>query len=73
MFLNKIDYWIKKKGIKKRFIAKECEVSEQTVSSWCANKTQPDLKQSFILARILDVSVDDLGEFSDDLKEKGVD
>ncbi len=66
MFRNKIAYWAEKKGMKHKYLAKECGVSSVTFSSWVNNKTQPDLKQSFILARILDVSVNDLGEFKEE-------
>lgn len=65
MFVNNIDYWVNERGLKKRYCAKMCGVSEQTFSSWVQNKTQPDLKQSFILARILQISVDQLGKLED--------
>jgi len=60
MFYNRIDYWTKVKGFKKSHLAKECGVSNQTFSSWVQNKTQPDLKQSAILARIFGIALDDL-------------
>lgn len=69
LFLNRIDYWAKERGFKKKHLAKSCEVSDQTFSSWCQNKTQPDLKHSFILARILNVSVDELGELKEEEEE----
>ncbi|MED3650594.1 helix-turn-helix transcriptional regulator [Heyndrickxia sporothermodurans] len=62
MFQNKIAYWAKEKGVKYKYLAKECGVSVQTFSSWVNNKTQPDLKQSFILVRILGIKIDDLVE-----------
>ncbi|GIN37771.1 helix-turn-helix transcriptional regulator [Heyndrickxia oleronia] len=65
MFQNKIGYWAEKRGIKHKRLAKECGVSTVTISKWVNNKTQPDLKQSFILARLLDISVDNLGVFED--------
>lgn len=60
MFSNKIAYWADKKGMKHKYIAKECGVSSVTFSSWVNNKTQPDLKQSAILARIFGITVDEL-------------
>ncbi|MDF1511060.1 MULTISPECIES: helix-turn-helix transcriptional regulator [Bacillaceae] len=60
MFNNRITYWAEKKGIKHKHLAQECEVSIQTFSRWANNKTQPDLKQSAIIARRLGVSLDDL-------------
>ncbi|MGY6209746.1 helix-turn-helix transcriptional regulator [Cytobacillus firmus] len=60
MFCNRIEYWTKIKGLKKSHLAKVCGVSNQTFSSWVQNKTQPDLKQSALLARTLGISLDDL-------------
>jgi transcriptional regulator with XRE-family HTH domain len=62
MFINKIGYWAEVKGVKHKHLAKECGVSIQTFSRWVNNKTQPDLKQSALLARILDISMDELVE-----------
>lgn len=60
MFENKIDYWIKERGLKQKYIANKLNVSYQTVSNWRNNRSQPDLKQSDMLARILGVSLNDL-------------
>jgi putative transcriptional regulator len=49
MLKNKIAYWAKEKGKRHNYLAKCCEVSPQTFSSWVKNKTQPDLFQSYIL------------------------
>jgi transcriptional regulator with XRE-family HTH domain len=66
MFKNKIDYWIKEKGLSGKFVAKRCDVVPQTVSSWRKNNSQPSLKEAFILAKLLGVRVDDLGDFEAD-------
>lgn len=60
MFENKIDYWMEKKGLKNKYIAKLCGVSETTFSKWRQNKTQPDLKASDIIARELNISLNQL-------------
>jgi putative transcriptional regulator len=60
MFENKIGFWMKEKGLKMKYIADQVGVSYQTVSNWCNNKSQPDLKQSVNLARIFGISLDDL-------------
>ena len=60
MFANKIGFWADEKGIKHKHLAKECGVSIQTFSRWVNNKTQPDLKQSAIIARILGITLDEL-------------
>lgn len=66
MFQNKIAYWADIKGFKHKYLAKECGVSAATFSSWVRNLTQPDMKQTFMLARILDIQVDQLGEFKEE-------
>jgi transcriptional regulator with XRE-family HTH domain len=60
MFENKIAYWAEVKGIKHKYLAKECGVSSVTFSSWVNNKRQPDLKQSAHLARIFGITLDQL-------------
>lgn len=60
IFQNRIGYWAKIKGVKHKYLAERCEVTPQTFSSWVKNNSQPDLKQSSIIARILDISTDDL-------------
>jgi putative transcriptional regulator len=60
MFKNRIDYWMDKKGIKNKHLAKLCEVSEQTFSSWRQNRTQPDLKSASVIAEALSITVDQL-------------
>jgi putative transcriptional regulator len=66
MFRNRIAYWANERGFKYKALAKQCGVSVQTFSSWVNNKTQPDLKHSFMLARILGIPVDELGELEDE-------
>jgi putative transcriptional regulator len=68
MFENRIAFWAEEKGMKHNFLAKTLQVSPQTFSSWVKNKTQPDLKQSAHLARILGITVDELikGEDKED-------
>ncbi|MFJ8268548.1 helix-turn-helix transcriptional regulator [Peribacillus asahii] len=60
MFENKIDYWMDYRGIKNKHMAKLCQVSEQTFSKWRQNKTQPNLEQASIIAKELNISVDEL-------------
>jgi transcriptional regulator with XRE-family HTH domain len=60
MFENKLDYWMDKKGIKNKHIAKLCGVSENTFSKWRQNKTQPDIEDAAIIAEALSISVDQL-------------
>jgi transcriptional regulator with XRE-family HTH domain len=60
MFENKLDYWMEKRGLKNKHIAKLCGVSETTFSKWRQNKTQPDLRAADIIAKALSISVDQL-------------
>ncbi len=61
-FQNKISYWIKERGLIQRHIARKLNVSEQTFSKWCKNITQPDLKQAYLIADIMNLKLDDLCE-----------
>lgn len=60
MFKNEIDYWMDRKGLKNKHIAKICGVSETTFSKWRQNKTQPDLQYAALIAKTLNISVDKL-------------
>jgi transcriptional regulator with XRE-family HTH domain len=60
MFENKLDYWMEKRGMKNKHVAKLCKVSDTTFSKWRQNKTQPDLKAAAIIAEALSISVDQL-------------
>lgn len=50
------------KGIKRKWVAEQLDVSQQTVSGWIKDKNYPPMDKAFKLARILDVKVDDLYE-----------
>lgn len=66
MFRNRLDYWMNERGLKNKYLAKICNVSEQTFSSWRQNKTQPDLRSASIIAKVLNLSVDDLYEWEEE-------
>lgn len=66
MFENKLEYWMDKKGVKNKHLAKICGVSEQTFTSWKRNKTQPDLEKAAIIARELNITLDQLINGEDD-------
>ena len=66
MFKNRIDYWMNERGIKNKHLAYLCNVSEQTFSRWRQNKYHPDLKSASIIAKELNLSVDDLYEWKED-------
>ncbi len=60
MFENKLDYWMNKKGLKNKHVAKLCKVSETTFSKWRKNKTQPNLEEADVIAKALSITVDQL-------------
>ncbi|MBU9724112.1 MULTISPECIES: helix-turn-helix domain-containing protein [Bacillaceae] len=66
MFKNKIDYWIKEKGLVGKFVIKKMNISEATFISWKKNNTQPNLEQAYRLSKIFQISVDDLCEEIDE-------
>lgn len=66
MYRNKIAYWAEAKGVKHKALAKQCGVSIQTFSSWVNNKTQPNLIQTYIIAKALGIEMEKLVE-----EEKG--
>lgn len=57
---NRIDHWMEERGIKNKHLAKLCNVSEQTFSKWRQNKTQPTLNHAALIAKELNIKVDDL-------------
>ena len=57
---NNIDYWIEKRGFKKKWIADQLGVSKNVLSRWIHGHSKPSLENAFKLARILDCKVDDL-------------
>lgn len=68
MLKNNIDFWMNERGLKNKYVAKACGVSEQTFSKWRQNKTQPSLTQGALIAKALNISVDELikwGEYHD--------
>lgn len=57
---NNIDYWIEKRGYKKKWIAGQLGVTNTVLSRWINGHSNPSLENAFKLARLLDCKVDDL-------------
>ena len=57
---NNIDYWIDKRGYKKKWIAEQLGVTNTVLSRWINNHSNPSLENALKLARLLDCKVDDL-------------
>ena len=59
----------KKAGLSQEMVAEKLGVSRQTISKWETYETIPDIYQSKKLAKLYNVSLDELIEFDVDLKE----
>jgi len=59
----------KRSGLSQEMVAEKLGISRQTVSKWETNDTVPDIYQAKKLAKLYDVSLDDLIDFDVDLKE----
>ena len=62
MLKCRLEELIKESGYKKNFIAKQLNVSPQTVSSWIHNKNYIPMDKAFKIADLLKCKVDDLYE-----------
>ena len=59
----------KKTGLSQEFVAVKLGISRQTVSKWETDETVPDIYQSKKLARLYNLSLDELIEFDMNQKE----
>ena len=59
----------KKAGLSQETVAEKLGVSRQTISKWETDETIPDIYQSKKLAKLYNLSLDELIEFDTDLKE----
>lgn len=59
----------KKAGLSQETVAEKLGISRQTVSKWETDETVPDICQAKKLAKLYNLSLDDLIEFDVDLKE----
>jgi putative transcriptional regulator len=57
---SNIDEYIKKSGLKKKFIAAELGVTPNQLSNWIKGRSFPQLEKAFRLADMLGCTVDDL-------------
>lgn len=54
---NRIKMYLALKDKSNKWLAGELDVNEPTVSLWCKNKVQPDLKTFYHIAFLLDIEV----------------
>ena len=59
----------KKVGLSQEMVAEKLGVSRQTISKWETDETLPDIYQSKRLAKLYNLTLDELIEFDVDLKE----
>jgi len=59
---NRIKAFLALKRVKNKALAQYMDVSEQTVSKWCTNFSQPSLPELFAIAEFLEIGVCDLLE-----------
>ncbi len=59
----------KKVGLSQETVAEKLGVSRQTISKWETDETIPDIYQSKKLAKLYHLSLDELIEFDEDVKE----
>ena len=58
--MNRIKVTLVEKQKTNRWLAEQMEKSENTISRWCSNKSQPSIAQLQEIANLLDVDVREL-------------
>lgn len=53
--MNKIDYFLKKRKIRRVRLAEKIGVSPGTISDWCHHRHEPSLENIFKVAQALDL------------------
>lgn len=66
---NSLFHARKKCGFSQEAVAEKLGVSRQTISKWETDETVPDIYQSKKMARLYNISLDDLIEFDVELDE----
>ena len=59
----------KSRGLSQETVAEKLGVSRQTISKWETDETLPDIRQAKQMARLYNLSLDELIEFDVDLQE----
>lgn len=57
---NRLKIVLAEKSMTCRYLAKELNKNENTVSRWCSNRVQPSISQLNEIANILDVDIREL-------------
>ncbi|MEO7214971.1 helix-turn-helix transcriptional regulator [Mucilaginibacter sp.] len=59
---NRIKAFLALKRVKSKALAEQLDVSEQTVSKWCTNYSQPSIPELYAIAEFLKTDVCELLE-----------
>lgn len=59
---NRLKSWLALKQVKNKALAEHLNVSEQTISKWCTNYSQPSIPDLYKVAEFLNVDVPELLE-----------
>lgn len=59
---NRLKSWLALKQVKNKALAEHLNVSEQTISKWCTNYSQPSIPDLYKIAEFLNVDVPELLE-----------
>jgi putative transcriptional regulator len=70
MLKSKIGILLRTSKYRREYIQKELGVSANTLSNWCTGKTYPTIDKAFLLAKLLEVNLDDLYEYEEEEKER---
>lgn len=64
--ISKIDQRVEGRGLTYKWIASQLDVTQATFSRWVHNKSHPSIHTLFRLAALLECTVDDLYEYSEE-------
>lgn len=62
MYKSRIALLLRTSKYRREFIIKELNISANTLTNWCTNKTYPPIDKAFMLADLLEVRIEDLYE-----------
>ena len=63
MLKSKIGILLRSSKYRREFIQKELGVSANTLSNWSTGKTYPTMDKGYLLAKLLEVNIEDLYEW----------
>lgn len=61
--INRIKVMLAEKGKTNKWLAAQLDKDPATVSKWCTNASQPTLETMMLIAKLLEVGIEDLVRF----------